>query len=63
MPIFKHFFTPHKNSGLTLNLPYNKNSTIGSKLQCVVDDQIPMSNFELHNSQNSLDLGCGFVQI
>jgi hypothetical protein len=47
MPIFKHFFAPHKNSSLTPNLPYNKNSTIGSMLQCVVDDRIIVVTYEI----------------
>jgi hypothetical protein len=63
MPISKHFSTPHTNSGLTPNLPYNKKSTIGSKLQCVVNDQMPISNFGLHNSKCSPNLGHGLTSL
>ncbi len=40
--VSKHFSTPHINIGLSFNKPPNNKSTMGFKLDSVVDDQMPI---------------------
>jgi len=60
MFVSKHFFVPHMNKGLSLaSFPLNKNSIIGLKLNCVFEDQIPMSicHYISPNVHNILVMG------
>jgi hypothetical protein len=40
--VSKHFSTPHINIGLSFNKPPNNKSTMGFKLDRMVDDQMPI---------------------
>lgn len=36
---------------------------MGFKFGCIVEDHMPISNLELHNSKNSQDCGCGLINL
>jgi hypothetical protein len=63
MFVSKQFSTPHTNNGLSPLYNPNKTWTMGCKLCCVNDDQIALSNIELHNSKNSWQLSCTLTRL